>query len=90
MNKSNLEKEINKLWNNKNKLGASSSKKLVKPILDTIEMIDRGKIRVAEKKSKNWTVNEWVKKAILLSFIINKQKVIANGPGKSFWWDKVP
>ena len=85
-----LEKEINSLWNNRDKLNPRSNKKIIKPILDTIQLIDAGKIRVAEKKSNKWKVNEWIKKAILLSFRVYKQELISNGPGKSKWWDKVP
>ena len=86
----NLEKEINNLWNNKDKLTPRSNKKIIKPISDTIKLIDAGNIRVAEKKNNKWKVNEWIKKAILLSFRVNKQELISNGPGKSKWWDKVP
>ena len=85
-----LEKEINSLWNNRDKLNPRSNKKIIKPISDTIKLIDAGNIRVAEKKNNKWKVNEWIKKAILLSFRVNKQELISNGPGKSKWWDKVP
>ena len=85
-----LEKEINNLWDKRDKLTPRSNKKIIKPITDTIQLIDNGNIRVAEKKSNKWKVNEWIKKAILLSFRVNKQELISNGPGKSKWWDKVP
>ena len=85
-----LEKEINNLWDKRDKLTPRSNKKIIKPITDTIQLIDDGNIRVAEKKSNKWKVNEWIKKAILLSFRINEQELISNGPGKSKWWDKVP
>ena len=64
--------------------------KLTKPIEDTVNLIDQGKIRVAEKIGKEWKINQWIKKAILLSFRINEQETISNGPGNSVWWDKVP
>jgi 2,3,4,5-tetrahydropyridine-2-carboxylate N-succinyltransferase len=85
-----LEKEINKLWDNKEKLSPTSNKKMIKSITETIDLIDNGSIRVAQKKNNKWKVNEWIKKAILLSFRTNEQKIISNGPGKSNWWDKVP
>jgi 2,3,4,5-tetrahydropyridine-2,6-dicarboxylate N-succinyltransferase len=85
-----LEEKINNLWDSKEKLTPRSNKKIIKPIIDTIQLIDNGNIRVAEKKSNKWVVNEWIKKAILLSFRVNEQKLISNGPGKSKWWDKVP
>ena len=85
-----LEKEINNLWDKREKLTPRSNKKTIKPITDTIQLIDDGNIRVAQKKSNKWKVNEWIKKAILLSFRVNEQELISNGPGKSKWWDKVP
>ena len=85
-----LEKEINNLWDKRDKLTPRSNKKIIKPITDTIQLIDDGNIRVADKKSNKWKVNEWIKKAILLSFRVNEQELISNGPGKSKWWDKVP
>ena len=85
-----LETEINQIWKKKENLNPKSNKKIIKSIKMTIKLIDQGKIRVSEKKNKKWKVNEWIKKAILLSFRINNQKIITNGPGKSVWWDKVP
>jgi 2,3,4,5-tetrahydropyridine-2-carboxylate N-succinyltransferase len=85
-----LEKEINNLWDKRDKLTPRTNKKIIKPITDTIQLIDDGNIRVADKKSNKWKVNEWIKKAILLSFRVNEQELISNGPGKSKWWDKVP
>ena len=47
--------------------------------------------RVAERDAnKSWRVNQWLKKAVLLSFRLNDMWVIAGGPGKAAWWDKVP
>ena len=66
------------------------TKKDINTIMETIKSIDKGKIRVSERKKGKWILNQWVKKAVLLSFQVTNQKIIANGPGKSFWWDKVP
>ena len=85
-----LEKEINVIWKKRDSLSSKSNKKITNTIYKTIDLIDRGKIRVAEKIKNKWKVNEWIKKAILLSFRVNEQKVISNGPGSSSWWDKVP
>ena len=87
---SKLEKEINAIWKTRNSLSSKSNKKIINTIDKTIDLIDKGKIRVAEKTKNKWKVNEWIKKAILLSFRVNEQKVISNGPGNSSWWDKVP
>ena len=85
-----LEKEINDIWKTRDSLSSKSNKKIINTIDKTIDLIDKGKIRVAEKNKNKWKVNEWIKKAILLSFRVNAQKVISNGPGGSSWWDKVP
>ena len=85
-----LEKEINAIWKIRDTLSPKSGKKIIYTIDKTIGLIDEGKIRVAEKTKNKWKVNEWIKKAILLSFRVNEQKVISNGPGNSSWWDKVP
>ncbi len=53
-------------------------------------LLDSGKARVAEKQADgNWTVNQWLKKAVLLSFRLN-DNVVMPGPGDANWWDKVP
>ncbi len=85
-----LEKKINEFWKIKDRPKFLSDKKIVKTINDTISLLDSGKIRVSEKIKEKWTVNQWVKKAVLLSFRVSKQELILNGPGKTCWWDKVP
>jgi len=87
---SKLEKEINAIWKIRDSLSPKSGKRIINTVDKTIGLIDEGKIRVAEKTKNKWKVNEWIKKAILLSFRVNEQKVISNGPGSSSWWDKVP
>jgi len=53
-------------------------------------LLDAGEVRVAEKTSEGWRVNQWLKKAVLLSFRLNDMSVIGGGPGGAAWWDKVP
>jgi 2,3,4,5-tetrahydropyridine-2-carboxylate N-succinyltransferase len=54
-------------------------------------LLDSGKARVAEKQADgSWAVNQWLKKAVLLSFRLNDNQLIAGAPGNAFWWDKVP
>jgi 2,3,4,5-tetrahydropyridine-2-carboxylate N-succinyltransferase len=55
-----------------------------------LELLDSGKARVAEKTSGEWRVNQWLKKAVLMSFRLNDMAPIPGGPGKAQWWDKVP
>lgn len=56
-----------------------------------LTLLDNGEARVAEKGDKGWVVNQWLKKAVLLSFRLNDMETIAGGPGNGTnWWDKVP
>ena len=88
MNTDKYEKIINEAFDIKEKINTNSDKSIIEAIKETIELTDQGKIRVAEKKDGAWTVNQWVKKAILLSFKINKMEML-RGPYTS-WYDKVP
>ncbi len=87
MNTTSFENIINKAWDNKSKINSKSDKKIISAINKTIDLLDSGKIRVAEKNDNNWSVNQWIKKAILLSFKVNKMK-ISKGPYAA-WYDKV-
>ena len=82
-----FEKIINEAWESKNQVSSKSNTKLLKTINQTIELLDSGKIRVAEKKNSSWITNQWVKKAILLSFRVNEMKT-SKGP-YSTWFDKI-
>jgi 2,3,4,5-tetrahydropyridine-2-carboxylate N-succinyltransferase len=55
----------------------------------TLDLLDKGRLRVAEKVGADWVVHQWAKKAVLLSFRLNPMSVIKGGPGDSAWWDKV-
>ncbi|MDB9799433.1 2,3,4,5-tetrahydropyridine-2,6-dicarboxylate N-succinyltransferase [Pelagibacteraceae bacterium] len=88
MNLDKFENIINDSFNNIEKVNINSDKLIINTINETIELIDQGKIRVAEKKEGKWIVNQWIKKAILLSFKINKMEIL-KGPYTS-WYDKVP
>jgi|TARA_B100002052_G_scaffold65663_1_gene58866 2,3,4,5-tetrahydropyridine-2-carboxylate N-succinyltransferase len=86
MNLKKIEKSINEAFENKAKLN-SSDKELAELVRETIDLLDSGKIRVAEKTGEKWKVNQWIKKAILLSFRVNKMKA-SKGP-YSTWYDKI-
>ena len=64
------------------------------PVREAVEaalgLLDRGEVRVAEKRGGDWVVNQWLKKAVLLSFRLNPMAPIPGGPGGSTWYDKVP
>ncbi|WP_018632167.1 2,3,4,5-tetrahydropyridine-2,6-dicarboxylate N-succinyltransferase [Neomegalonema perideroedes] len=58
---------------------------------ETLEALDAGSLRAAEQDAAGkWNANEWVKKAVLLSFRLNDMELIPGGPGGAVWWDKVP
>lgn len=59
-------------------------------VATALDLLDHGDARVAEKTTDGWIVNQWLKKAVLLSFRLNPVTVIKGGPGTAAWWDKVP
>ncbi len=59
-------------------------------VMETLNALDSGALRVADNISGTWVVNQWAKKAVLLSFCLNDMKKIAGGPDGAFWWDKIP
>ncbi len=87
MNPKSFEKVINEAWDKKSQINSKSSRKLLNAISKTINLLDSGKIRVAEKKNNEWIVNQWIKKAILLSFRVNKMKMLKSP--YATWYDKV-
>jgi len=83
-----IEKIINEAFDNKQNISEKSEKNILNAINETIELTDKGIVRVAEKKNGKWETNQWVKKAILLSFRINKM-TMSKGPYTT-WYDKIP
>jgi 2,3,4,5-tetrahydropyridine-2-carboxylate N-succinyltransferase len=68
-----------------------TTKGAVRDAVETaLELLDNGQMRVAEKNGDKWQVNQWLKKAVLLSFRLNDMGPISGGPGGADWWDKVP
>ena len=89
-----LIKNIEKYWVEKEKIDFSSNKKLKDDILNVLKGLDDGNLRVCEKNGKNWIVNQWIKKAILLSFKINDNVLFSSGISNSIkgqygYFDKV-
>ena len=87
MELNNIEKIINKSWENRDNINTDSDLKIIDAINQTLKLVDSGTIRVAEKKGSDWVVHQWIKKAILLSFKTNEMQTLA-GPYAT-WWDKV-
>ena len=89
-NLKNLENEIEKIWTYKDKISSNTKGSDRDVIEKCLSILDNGKARVSEKIDENWIVNEWLKKAVLLSFKLWPMDIIEGGPGNSNWWDKVP
>ena len=83
---SNIEKIINDAWENKEKISNNSDRSILDAINQTIQNLDRGKVRVAEKINGNWVTHQHIKKAIMLSFRIHGMESLS-GPYSS-WHDK--
>ena len=85
-----LQSNIENIWLNKESVNSDSSEEVKGYIEKTLQLLDSGQIRVSEKINGTWTVNEWIKKAVLLSFRIRPLDLIDGGPENSKWWDKIP
>ena len=85
-----LETTIEALWEDRDSLSPATSGAARDAVNAALELLDSGTRRVAEKLDGQWTVNQWLKKAVLLSFRINDMETISGGGGGSHWWDKVP
>ena len=85
-----LEKMINEAWEKKEEISLDTKGQIREAILHTLDLLGKGALRVAEPTNKgNWKVNEWAKKAVLLSFRLNDMTMQKGGPQGSAWWDKV-
>jgi 2,3,4,5-tetrahydropyridine-2-carboxylate N-succinyltransferase len=85
-----LEPIIDALWEKRDSLGPDAPKEVRQPVDWALGMLDAGTVRVAEPHADGWKVNQWLKKAVLLSFRLNAMDTIPGGPGGAPWWDKVP
>ena len=86
-----LQTIIETTWDNRDTIGTETTGESREAGEQALEMLDQGLVRVAEKHNDQWVVNQWLKKAVLLSFRLNDMNKIEGGPGKNTnWWDKVP
>jgi len=86
-----LESTINAAFDARDTVAAATQGEIRQAVEDALDLLDQGKVRVAQRDDAGtWTVNQWLKKAVLLSFRLNDMGVIAGGPGGANWWDKVP
>lgn len=88
---SNLEKTIDDAFEARDTIGLATTGAVRDAVEHSLALLDKGEARVAEKQADgSWHVNQWLKKAVLLSFRLNDMETIKGGPSQSTWWDKVP
>jgi 2,3,4,5-tetrahydropyridine-2-carboxylate N-succinyltransferase len=81
---------IDNAWEHRTEIGPDTAGEVRDAVTFALDLLDKGTLRVAEKQAAgDWHVNQWLKKAVLLSFRLNDNKIIKNGPGDGVWWDKV-
>jgi 2,3,4,5-tetrahydropyridine-2-carboxylate N-succinyltransferase len=85
-----LQATIDKAFEDRANIGVSTTGAVREAVDAALTLLDKGEVRVAEKKNGSWAVNQWLKKAVLLSFRLNGMERITGGPGGAVWWDKVP
>ncbi|MFC3326841.1 2,3,4,5-tetrahydropyridine-2,6-dicarboxylate N-succinyltransferase [Mesorhizobium cantuariense] len=86
-----LEKTIEKAFEERDAISTATRGETRDAIQAALDLLDRGAARVAERQADGkWHVNQWLKKAVLLSFRLNPMEIIKGGPGEAVWWDKVP
>ena len=96
MDMAQLEQYINAAWEERDSISAATTGAVLDAVNAALGMLDDGSARVAEPRGDHqWHVNQWLKKAVLLSFRLNDMAVIPSGTnypesGEASWWDKVP
>ncbi len=91
MNDSALASIIDAAWEKRTELNPSTKGEVREAVDYAIDRLDSGALRVATKEANGeWVTHQWLKKAVLLSFRLNDNRLMSNGPAGSSWWDKVP
>ena len=86
-----LQTTIEAAWDARETLGLTTTGAVREAVETALAGLDDGSYRVAERDAGGtWQVNQWLKKAVLLSFRLNDMELIEGGPGGARWWDKVP
>jgi 2,3,4,5-tetrahydropyridine-2-carboxylate N-succinyltransferase len=86
---SELQPIIDQAWEQRDSIGPDTRGDVRLAVDRAIAALDCGEARIAEKIDNEWTVHQWLKKAVLLSFRLNPMEMIAGAPGGAHWWDKV-
>ena len=93
MSHAGLQTTIEAAWEARDTLNFATIGAVRDAVEAALDALDKGKLRVAKRSpegANGWKVNQWLKKAVLLSFRLNDNQMIPGGPGGSFYWDKVP
>src|SRR5215467_3955927 len=91
MSSAELARTIDTAFDRRDELSPATKGVIRNAVEHALDLLDRGAARVAERQSDgSWRVNQWLKKAVLLSFRLNDMSEIPGGPGHAAWWDKVP
>jgi 2,3,4,5-tetrahydropyridine-2-carboxylate N-succinyltransferase len=82
---------IEAAFEDRNNIGPTTKGAVREAVEAALDLLDRGAARVAERRADGaWTVNQWLKKAVLLSFRLSDMAPMTGAAGGSTWWDKVP
>lgn len=91
MSTSDLAATIDAAFDNRDSVNYQTKGAIRDAVNEALALLDSGAARVAEKTADgSWHVNQWLKKAVLLSFRLNDMETISGGPGGAQWWDKIP
>lgn len=80
---------INAAWEDRAAISPATKGERREAVEASLQALDSGAVRVAEKQAGSWVVHQWLKKAVLLSFRLNEMSMISGAPGGATWWDKV-
>ena len=89
MTTADLQATIEDAWEDRDNIGIGTTGAVRDAVDGALNLLDAGDARVAEKSGGEWQVNQWLKKAVLLSFRLNDMAPIPGGPGGASWFDKV-
>jgi len=91
MSHADLQQTIEAAFDARDTINADTTGAVREAVDAALGLLDAGEARVSERNADgNWQVNQWLKKAVLLSFRLNDMSTISGGPGGAQWWDKVP
>jgi 2,3,4,5-tetrahydropyridine-2-carboxylate N-succinyltransferase len=85
-----LQPVIERAWEDRDRIGPGTKGEVRLAVDAAVAALDCGNARIAEQRSGDWIVHQWLKKAVLLSFRLNPMEAISGAPGGAHWWDKVP